>query len=361
MRTQSIGIIDEERLSFIPPEYWAAHEFCFFLHDRLAEVLIEYEAKQAHTQIENAFIEVMKSIDKPSEEIDILGFLKDKDLTKEYKQYLCGHIIMALTSDMLHFLYESLRCFEKRKFTVALSLLRKPLKENLWLLSWLLADETDFINRFEKENYQSFGGITKEKRISVFHKAIEKLALKEAFEAELIWDMIYSKKCLRGFEPYWQRATHLTTKYGELLKTEDYSFNYIFKNPFDDDLFEVVYSKSLPYLLLFLMQVSFECFNRISPTNSKTVNYYIITTLGCYQSIFGDGRSQIMTNMLRKLLGDILVCVHCNTKLKIYKKDAPSFYLAGRLPCYKCGLENEVPLFWLLAKSDFSIKRDVNA
>jgi hypothetical protein len=358
---QHIGIIDEERLSLIPPEYWAAHEFCFFLHDRLAEILVEYEAKRAHNKIEDALIEVMESVDNPPDEINIIDFLKNKEFTKEYKQYLHGHIIMALTSDMLHFLYESLRCFEKRKFTVALSLLRKPLKENLWLLSWLLADENDFINRFEKENYRSFGGIEKEKRISVFNKAIEKLSTKEAFEAELIWDMIYSKKCSRGLEPYWQKATHLTTKYGELLKTDDYNFNYIFRNPFDNDIFDVVYNKSLPYLFLFLIQVSFECFSLIAPTNSKTVDYYIMSTLGCYQSIFADGRSQTMTNLLKKILNNFLVCIYCDTKLKIYKKDAPAFYLTERLPCYKCGLENEVPLFWLFIKSAFSINRDVDA
>jgi hypothetical protein len=94
---QHIGIIDEERLSLIPPEYWAAHEFCFFLHDRLAEILVEYEAKRAHNKIEDALIEVMESVDNPPDEINIIDFLKNKEFTKEYKQYLHGHIIMALT------------------------------------------------------------------------------------------------------------------------------------------------------------------------------------------------------------------------------------------------------------------------
>ena len=43
--------------------------------------------------------------------------------------------------------------FEKRKFAVGYALLRKPLKENLLFLSWLLADQDDFINRGFYESF----------------------------------------------------------------------------------------------------------------------------------------------------------------------------------------------------------------
>jgi hypothetical protein len=51
---------------------------------------------------------------------------------------------MALTSDFLHHVYEGLWCLEKRKIVVAFNVLRKPLKDNLTYLCWMLADPEDF-------------------------------------------------------------------------------------------------------------------------------------------------------------------------------------------------------------------------
>lgn len=36
----TLGIIDEERLVLLPENYRIAHEFCFYLHDKLLEMLV---------------------------------------------------------------------------------------------------------------------------------------------------------------------------------------------------------------------------------------------------------------------------------------------------------------------------------
>ncbi|MDL0431743.1 hypothetical protein QPM17_11425 [Marinobacter sp. TBZ242] len=348
-----LNIIPEERLALIPEEYWQKHEFCFHLHDQLLHLLKQYEESGAHSIVENAFHEAARGKEKELEDLDILQFMKTNNLIWPYKHHILSHTILGLTSDLLNFLYESLRCFEKRKFSVAFSLLRKPLKEHLLFLSWIIAYEDDFISRFEENNHISFNGIFKKEKIDIFDKAIKKLHLKEAFDAETIWSIIYSKTHSNGFEPTWQRATHLTTSRGDLLKTEDYSFNFIFESPWDDQYYDFVYWK-LPLVLLFLTQILFECFNRIHPTNKKTISYNIITAMGAYEAIFLDGRANAIRKSLQNQLGDLLSCVQCDEKFKINKANAADFFLTERVNCRNCGITSQFPLYWILAKANIS-------
>lgn len=289
-------------------------------------------------------------------DINLIDYMKNNELIKPYKHYLVSQTVIALTSDMLHFIYESLKCLEKRKFSVAFSLLRKPLKEHLFFLSWILADEDDFISRFESNNHISFNGITKEERIEIIGKAIKKLHVSTTFDAETIWNIVYSKKHENGFEPIWQKATHLITSQGDLLKTEDYSLNFIFEDAFDDYYYEFLESK-LPYIFLYITQVTLESFNRIHSTNEKTISHLILTMMGCYEALFLDGRSLQISRMLQKHLGDFFCCIHCESKFKIKKANAAELYLHESFICENCGLRSELPLYWLLAQASITLTK----
>ncbi|MCE8050093.1 hypothetical protein HOP61_02120 [Halomonas daqingensis] len=351
---KTLGVLDEERLALLPGKYIPSHEFCFFLHDKLASLLVEYDYNRVQDTVVDAFEEAIKGREDEFYDLDLVDFMKRNDLVEPYKHHILSHTVMALTSDMLHFIYEALTCLEKRKFSVAFSLLRKPLKEHLFFLSWILADEDDFISRFESKNYVSFSGVSKEMKIEIIDKAISKFHIQEAFDAETIWNYVYSKKHSNGFEPTWQRATHLTTSQGDLLKTEDYSLNFIFQNNFDDDYYEFLRLK-LPYIFLYITQVVLESFSRVHPANEKTVSHLIISVMGCYEALFIDGRSMAISRMLQRHFGDILSCIHCESKLKIKKRNATDLYLHESVVCESCGLRSEVPLYWLLAKAKVTL------
>jgi len=355
MRT--LGIIEEERLLLLPDKYRVAHEFCFYLHDKLAQILVEYDLNCIQDTVINAFEEAVAGNEEKFKDVNLLEYMKENDLLEPYKHHLVSHAVMALTSDMLHFIYEALTCLEKRKFSVAFSLLRKPLKEHLFFLSWILADEDDFISRFESNNHVSFSGVSKETRIEIIGKAIKKLHVEDAFDANLIWDIVYSKKHENGFEPTWQKATHLTTSQGELLKTGDYSLNFVFDNASDDYYYEFLESK-LPYIFLYITQVTLESFNRINPTNEKTTSHLILTMMGCYEALFTDGRSLTISRMLQKEIGSLLDCIHCESKLKIKKSNAPEIFLHESFICESCGLRSELPLYWLLAKAKMTLTKN---
>jgi len=357
---KKIGYIEEERLAFIPKSLWLSHEFCFYLHDQLANLLIQYENNGVQDTVVKSIINFVSKNNLEFEELNIVNIIKKIGNNEPYKHHILSHVIMALASDMLHFLYESLKCFEKHKLSVAFSLLRKPLKEHLLFLSWVLADEDDFLNRFEKNNYKTLSDTNKEKQLYILKEAAKKVAIPEMFDYELIWNIIYSKNQKNGFEPTWQRATHLVTYMGKYQKTEDYNINFIFENTITDGYYhEFVYSK-LPYILMFLTQITLECFNRLHPLHNKTIDHLILTTLGCYESLYLDGRKQSIARLFKKTLKDFIKCIHCGVDLQIKKKHAPLFFLAERLYCEHCNLITEFPLYWLMSQTNLTINRKIS-
>lgn len=351
-----LGLVDPERLAQIPVNYWHSHEFCFYLHDRTLELLIQYEASGAHIWVTKAFEEVIQKYGKEAEDIDIFEFLKEKELVTFYKHHLVCHLVFGLTSDMLNFLYESLRCFEKRKFSVAFSLLRKPLKENLLFLSWLLGNEDDFINRFEKNNYITLNGLTSEQRQAIFTSAIARLPTSRAFAADVLEGLLFSKTNPHSFEPVWQRATHLITSQGAFLRTEDLNINFIFRDPWNDDLYTLLYEK-LPYLMLYAIQVALESFARILPSNVHTTSHLILTSMGAYECLFERRRSVGVTKMLGRSLRSFITCIHCKKSIRLSRDNAIGMYLRETLECNSCGLTSPLPLYWLFSQANIKIDR----
>ena len=125
---------------------------------------------------------------------DILDKMPDDDRwdwleANGYSQHIHGvisrHVIAALLSDFCHFVFEALSCSRKSKLTVAYSLLRKPFKDNLSYLEWLLAEPTVFINTFQHggpeklEDHRSKQHL----RLPIIKKAVSKTSTPGMFDA----------------------------------------------------------------------------------------------------------------------------------------------------------------------------------
>lgn len=355
MKPQTFGMRPVDYLKNIPVAVRSDHEFCFFLHDRMVALLQEYEHSGVHRWVGDRLAKAAHAKDCEGP-LDVLNMLKKSGLTETGKHLLLSHLILALTSDLLHFLYEGLRCLEKRKFAVAFSLLRKPFKENMLFLAWLLGDTEDFLARFEKDNYTSLNGVKPERRRELLYLAAQKLATKDAFDAELIDQMVFSKVAGNGFEPLWQKATHLITSQGENLKTEDLNINFIFNNASSDHLYYGIYDK-LPYLMLFLVQLALRTFSEIAYGNTATTNHLVLISLGTYECLTRTKQGPLSKQVL-KAMRPMLTCLHCDKPFRFDRKNVMSMYLIEQVYCRSCGLTSEVPLYWLLAKSNFKVIPD---
>ena len=356
-----IGYLSYESIQNIPNQHVSTHEFIFFLHDQCASLLVQYEQSQIDEigidKIVGAYSE--KFPEHNADIIEILQFCRDGGFDAPYYHFLISKILMGLTSDLLHFTYEALRAFEKRKFAVAYSLLRKPFKENLIFICLLLNDYEKFIELFEQETDKSLNNFYKHSSIrkTLFAEVIPKLALPDLFDAELIDKMIFSKQHPLSLEIPCQQATHLITSQGDFLKTGRMFINSIFDDPNELDQYKPVYT-SLPYIMTFTSHVILESFQKLVNLNKNTYQHITLSTLGCYENLFTDGRKRLLTKSYAKAFGEFLQCIHCGKNIFLSKENSLRMYMMGILICNHCHQNSEFPFYWLLSKSTATFKKD---
>ncbi len=148
-----IGYLPYKNIQNIPSQYIPTHEFIFFLHDQCASLLVQYEQSNIDEIGIDTIVEAYsnKFPNNDSDIIEILNFFRNEGFDAPYYHFLISKILMGLTSDLLHFTYEALKAFEKRKFSVAYSLLRKPFKENLIFICLLLNNYENFLCTRQKK------------------------------------------------------------------------------------------------------------------------------------------------------------------------------------------------------------------
>lgn len=142
-------LIPSNRLKWLPPEARLAHEYCFFLHDEMVRLLVEYEEAEAHVvEFKFSSAKERKQFHALSKTTDPLSVLRAVGRDSEARRVLMNTIVMAMVSDCAQHIYEALRCFEKGKIVPGFNLLRKPLLDHLVYFTWMLADEDAFHNEF---------------------------------------------------------------------------------------------------------------------------------------------------------------------------------------------------------------------
>ena len=135
---KTVGLIPRNRLKHIPEHVRVYHELCFFLHDECVRALHEYENAGAHVEtIEFPHPDDGDKFQALVNKTDAVGALRELGYQDASKRVVLNTIRMAMISDCLLYVYEALRCFEKRKVAVGFNLLRKPLIESLLYFSWM--------------------------------------------------------------------------------------------------------------------------------------------------------------------------------------------------------------------------------
>lgn len=254
-----------------------------------------------------------------------------------------------MVSDCLHHLYEALRCFEKRKFVVAFNLLRKPLKDNLLYLSWMLGDEDGFYAEFtsgnpERLSQKKLGNFRRE----ILARAIAKTELRALISPELLNELLYDRQNATGFEQLFQHAVHLVTIERVELRTAPENFNFIFKSPYEDDLYRWLYGR-LPYVLLFLTHVILRLFDNMRKMDLAARRGILVRSVLGYQLVAEVDIASVLNDL--KPLTEHFACGKCGAKLKITPHNAAKIVLVQCYRCTKCGTNNGLPFSWLFENS----------
>jgi len=342
------GLIPRRRLANIPRELRLAHEYCYFLHDQGVHLLGQYEAARAHivtTKFKNR--RDAKTFQKLAGEGDAVSAMRTIGYTAEARRVVLNTITMAMVSDCLHHIFEALQCFEKRKFVVALNLLRKPLVDNLVYLSWMLGDEDSFYQAFssgdpEALSPRKLGNF----RSKIIAQALAKTDVADVLTPELVLGAIFDPKNQHGLYGVFQHAVHLVTVDRPELRTSPENFNFIFKSPYDDDTYHSVYEQ-LPGLLLYLMHVMLELFQRMAAMDPGAKRAFEVRSIfGLYLVEGGDNFDYVL-KCFTNVLAPELCCPDCKAPLKITLHNASRIVLTESFRCTTCRVVAPFPFAWL--------------
>jgi hypothetical protein len=207
-----------DEISHLPKKFEFSHWYSFFLHDQLVETLKSAEeANVFNSKIEFKDESHEKAVEGLSGE-EFIEWLEENGYKTDVIILYYKQLYAALLSDFLHFIYESLKCSRKGKLTVAYALLRKPLKENLFYMEWLLARPDEFLKRFEEESIYRFKLPHSEEATESEHIAIIREATKNTktglwVGAEFLHEIRFKKNSPISLEPLWQKANHLVTTF----------------------------------------------------------------------------------------------------------------------------------------------------
>jgi hypothetical protein len=246
------------RRNIIPEKYKTIHSYVFELHDILAQIIARGESKGLNS---SEFKIKDKDIENIKDE-DIWNWLKSNGYDDVIKDLIIKQVFFGVLSDMCHFIYEALTCSEKGKLTVTYALLRKPMKDNLLILEWLLSDPDDFLTRFRCKDSINFAPdkLSNERKREIIKKA-EDLSDTGLDQHIFIYDLRYSKKETHSLEHLWNKANHIVTTFS-LYKTESENLNFVFS---DDESrleqWDYLYT-AMPLLMYHTVEVAITLLNK---------------------------------------------------------------------------------------------------
>lgn len=334
-----------ERFKLMPPEFVVQHQFCFFLHDLMVRVLAGSESKR----VADVHIRFRDEADRNKyiAADDPISFCLETGREEIAKQIVLNQVVIPLFSDILHFIYEALKALEKRKFTVALALLRKPLKYDLLLATWLFADPDDFYERLRKSpaDHLEVGGISPKRRIELIDAALSQLDNRAMYSGELIHDLVFNRNNVRGLAIYFDKAAHPVTSYGKQMRTESLNLNFIFKSPADNDVYENTYF-ALAHLISYLAFLQIGLLKKVASVIPAYVSWMTMVTVGTFEALFVS-ESTSAVDAINNTFSEFLKCAACRKSIAITNETAPAFYMDETVHCGNCGEEQTFPLFWL--------------
>jgi DNA-directed RNA polymerase subunit RPC12/RpoP len=338
----SVGLIPRDRLRHIPRNERLRHEYCFFLHDECVRALAEYERAKAHLVTVNFASKLTAELFEKIAVTDTVQALRSTGYPRQAKRAILNTITMSMVSDCCHHIYEALRCFEKRKFVVAFNLLRKPLKDNLLYLSWMLGNEEEFYSEFTSGNPE-LGAL----RTKILADALSRTQATPFIDPAFLNELIYDRRSEESFEKLFQHAVHLITIERLELRTAPENFNFIFKSPNDNDSYHWLYTR-LPYVLFFLSHVILNLFDKMRKMDDPARSSFFV------RSVFGlqlacETNVPFVLQELETLV-DHYNCNRCKEKLRMTNFNAAKIVLTQSYRCAKCGTKNDLPFAWLFEK-----------
>lgn len=336
------------RKTLVPKPFRFAHNYAFFLHDVLVQYLVA--ADSAH--LFDVRFEVADDMGFDLETFRTLSgealwtWLEDKEHTWLLRELVYRQTLGAILSDFCHFVFEALCCSQKSKLTVTYALIRKPFRENLFILEWLLGDTDGFFEAFLRSGPKSvdLSGMDLEQRQAIIKQCRDAISDESWIDPEQLYFLRYDKHATGGFEYLWHKATHLITT-SKAYPTEPQNFNFIFsdENAWRDQ-WEHLYSL-LPLMLYHTIDVVAALISRIASverdwTDSTNLRRFFGFILWA-DSVWLPGTTRDAVKVMEAARNEVdLRCDACGAQFRIGKRAIRSYFNRMIITCRKCGHPN---------------------
>jgi hypothetical protein len=328
----------------LPRKYKHHHKYCLLIHDILADIMVtgeKYRLFDVRLKF-NSTDETESIADKSGEEL--FEWLENNGYKLTVYEIYYKQIFVALLSDYCHFIFEALRASKRGKLSVTYSLLRKPLKENLFYFEWLLAYPREFISNFDSGAIQTLElsrNVNKEKKIDIIKSAMGNTIKKEFIPAEFIYEIRYKKSVEYGLERSWQKATHLITTF-DSIKTDAKNFNFVFSGDREKKSQWSYLYFILPLLLFYSLQIIESIFLNIVDVDRRHHNFMrlktIIGFIMCYnRPNVKDVYNKLNIDFTKLFKEKNYNCPFCKGIIDIAQIDLlKQIYEYSGIKCYKC-------------------------
>lgn len=241
-------------------KYQFSLDYTLFLYDLAIHIVDLAEKKKVFevSYLNPMFHNNTDIIDKKLTAESLWNCLENKNPKMLLYELARKQIFHALLADLFEYMHESLDCISESKISLAYTLLRRPLKDNLFVLEWILADPNDFSDTFHNKKVEelSISDINQAKKLHIIKNAISKSYNSDWIDSEFIYELRYSKASLFGYEGVWNKALHLITT-NKHYKTESENLNYVFTKDDETEVNSLMrfYFRALPILMNHLVEI----------------------------------------------------------------------------------------------------------
>ncbi len=329
----------------LPRRLWWSHHLAFLLHDQLAHILLRGEEEGLFCTELHLASDAEQAEFESVDDAEIIDWMRQKGRSEEASEVVERLIVRGLLSDLCQFLFESIESAAKGKVSVAFALLRKPLRDQLFILEWLLADRNGFLREFAN-GPESIDLVELLKRQKDWMKQITESAMSESCYSEFVaspfmWELRFDKSLGWSLEGYWNQAIHLVTT-NRHYRTDPENLNFVFVGDRDrSDLLDRYY-QLVPTVLIHLCGVVRAIVDRWNPDFvgfgrlfdfRMVANHELALHETCNEPVESFGLSAV-----NELLEELAIeCTECRQRLQIAStRDLEHFARDVLVRCSHC-------------------------
>ena len=350
----------ERNYKGLPEKYWHKQNFCWYMHDIIISIFencMEDDKMTTPIKFKN------QNDEKEFEKADnIISWLQNNGYEDKAETILGKKIFHAILADMFNFIYESLNTIEKGKIAVSLALLRKPFRDSLLYLEWLLGRPSEFIEMVNNQDIDKYAieNIKKAHKVDIIKNAIKKIDNQEYFskmDDGIYFDLRYNYKANNSLQLIWNRANHLVTT-GKNTRSDEFNFVFLDEETHLNTL--DYYYKQVPHLLFYTYNVVIALYNKfIRPISNETSLYNNSLIIYKLCDMMGTTDAEEYFSKEAKILLNF-PCENCKKIIEIdlKSKEFAEFRNGWSFVCPKCGDEITISkyVFWEDYKDKVNIK-----